>query len=156
MSDSAVFRLDSQQVADTFNACIADGDEGFEVDMIVSKIRLDKERLANHAELIAAMLLELPDQFRKSGGGGWSFLNACDDKHGNQWTGLHLRMSELFAMGQGIGMVECQLPRELWDALPGGMPYYIINDQLGPRRIRRQMEPDTSSTGWGLPPEAGE
>jgi hypothetical protein len=37
-------------------------------------------------------------------------------------------MAQLFALGLGIGMVECQLPRELWDMLPGGVPYYVVND----------------------------
>jgi hypothetical protein len=72
------------------------------------------------------MLAELPDMFKESGGGGWSFLNACDDRHGNQWTGLHQRMEQLFQLGIGIDKVECQLPREVWPALPGGMPYYIV------------------------------
>jgi len=68
----------------------------------------------------------LPEQFKGSAGGGWSFLNACDDKHGNQWTDLHLRMEQLFQLGIGIGKVKCLMPRAMWSALPGGMPYYAV------------------------------
>lgn len=120
------FRLDAQQVEDTFEACLGDD---VEVDAIAFLARLDKAKLADHAELILAMLLELPTEFRASAGGGWSFLNACNDRHGNQWTGLHRTMAQLFAMGQGLGLVACLLPRDLWEALPGGVPYYAILDK---------------------------
>jgi hypothetical protein len=81
----------------------------------------------NAAAEIRAMLAELPDQYRKSGGGGWSFLNACDDRHGTQWTGFHRTMEHLFMLGLAIGAVTLLMPRELWDALPGGMPYYMVD-----------------------------
>lgn len=123
------FRLDPKQVEETFAACLTDDAEaGIEVDMIVGRALLDKSRVADHAELIGAMLLELPVGFRKSGGGGWSFLYACNDRHGHQWTGLHRTMAMLFALGQAAGLAECQFPRDMWDVLPGGMPYYVIND----------------------------
>ncbi len=73
------------------------------------------------------MLDELPDSFKKSGGGGMSFQNACVDKQGNQWTDFHQRMEQLFQLGIGIGKVELLMPREMWAMLPGGMPYYAIN-----------------------------
>lgn len=86
------------------------------------------DRLQSHKAEIEAMLDELPEEFKESGGGGWSFLNACNDKHGNQWTGLHQRMEQLFQLGIGIGKVRATLPREMWSALPGGVPYYVITD----------------------------
>lgn len=119
------FRLDPQQVEETFWACEG-GD--IEAEAIIDRATFDKAKLDEHKELITAMLLELPIEFRASGGGGWSFLNACDDRHGNQWTGLHRTMAMLFALGQAIGMVESLLPREVWNKLPGGMPYYIVKD----------------------------
>ena len=85
-------------------------------------------RLERHEAEISQMLDELPDAFKESGGGGMSFLNACDDKHGRQWTGLHQTMEQLFQLGIAIGRVESTLPREMWSALPGGMPYYVIKD----------------------------
>jgi hypothetical protein len=84
------------------------------------------ERLESHREEITAMLKELPEQFKRSGGGGWSFLNACDDRNGVQWTGLHLRMEQLFCLGIGLDLVAWALPRDMWAALPGGMPYVVV------------------------------
>lgn len=72
------------------------------------------------------MLAELPDDFKISRGGSYSFLNACLDKHGNQWTGLHRAQEELVRLGIAIGRVECCFPRETWAALPGGMPYFMV------------------------------
>ncbi len=59
---------------------------------IVGDVGFHPERLESHKAEIVAMLDELPDQFKESSGGGWSFLNACMDRHGNQWTGLHQTM----------------------------------------------------------------
>jgi hypothetical protein len=80
---------------------------------------------ANRAEIIV-MLTELPDQFKTSGGGGWTFLNACNDREGNQWTGDHDRMEELLVMGMGLDLVGYLLPRDFWVVLPGGMPYFVV------------------------------
>ena len=124
--------LDPQRVEAIFVDCLyrASEDAGNRVSVegIAHAVDFSSERLKSHKTEIEAMLEELPGQFKKSDGGGWSFLNACNDKHGNQWTGLHLRMEQLFQLGIGIGKVECPLPREMWDFFPGGMPYYIIND----------------------------
>lgn len=84
------------------------------------------DRLARHRDQIVAMLDGLPDSFKASGGGGMSFLNACEDANGVQWTGLHRTMERLFLLGIGIGRVVSLMPRELWPALPGGMPYYRV------------------------------
>lgn len=120
------FHLDPDQVTDTFTDCQG---RDVEVDAIVGMVRFDRTKLEAKRELITAMLLELPEQFRESAGGGWSFLQACDDRHGNQWTGFHRTMAMLFAMGQGLGLVKSLMPRELWPALPGGVPYYVILDR---------------------------
>jgi hypothetical protein len=73
------------------------------------------------------MLLQLPDSFQKDSGGGYSFLEACNNKDGNQWTGLHLRMEQLFSLGIATEQVSYCLPRENWSILPGGMPYLVVD-----------------------------
>lgn len=95
---------------------------------ILNPFAFHPERLASHRDEVYEMLGELPDNYRASKGGGWSFLNACDDKHGNQWTGLHQTMDHLFVLGIGLGLAKWLLPRELWAALPGGMPYVVFLD----------------------------
>jgi hypothetical protein len=96
------------------------------VEGITSKYGFHPERLEGHRTQVAGWLSLLPKQFREEEGGGWSFLNACNQEGGTQWTGLHQRMEQLFCLGMGLGLVECQLPREVWPSLPGGVPYYAI------------------------------
>jgi hypothetical protein len=94
----------------------------------IKEVQFDTERLKSLKTEIIAMLDELPDQFRKSGGGGASFLDASFDKYGRQWTGLQMHMEQLFLLGIGIGKVRLLFPRrESLSTLPGGIPYYIID-----------------------------
>jgi hypothetical protein len=73
------------------------------------------------------MLSDLPDEFQASGGGGWSFLNACMTKTGEQWTGMHPTMDKLFMLGIAAGKARWLMPRDMWSVLPGGMPYVSVN-----------------------------
>lgn len=92
----------------------------------INKVQFHADRLKSLEVEIIAMLNELPDKFKKSSGEGCSFLEACNDKHGEQWTGLHQHMEQLFLLGMGIGKVKPLFPRKLWSTLPGEMPYYVI------------------------------
>jgi len=74
---------------------------------------------------IESMLKELPPEFMKSGGGGYSFLNACMTKDGEHW-GEQPTVGELVCLGLGLKLVEFVMPREMWSALPGGMPYFVV------------------------------
>jgi len=125
--------IDPKKVEEIFFDCLfkdrEDTSKHVPVEGIVSNFGFHPERLKSHIEEIVALLNELPDAFKESSGGGWSFLKACNDRHGNQWTGFHQRMEQLFSLGLGIGKVVCLLPRDLWSALPGGMPYYMIRDK---------------------------
>ncbi len=94
---------------------------------IIHQVGMHPDRLESHRDEVKGWLKSLPNEFQKSGGGGWSFLNACVDKEGEQW-GEHDDMDHLFILGMGLKLVESQLPREMWDSLPGGMPYYIVVD----------------------------
>lgn len=97
------------------------------VEGITGKFGLNPVRLEQQRAKVTNWLKALPHEFRKDGGGGWSFLNACNLANGDQWTGLHQRMEQLFCMAMGLSLAECQLPREFWSSLPGGMPYYVIS-----------------------------
>jgi hypothetical protein len=35
-------------------------------------------------------------------------------------------MDQLFTLGIAIEKVSFQLPREMWNVLPGGMPYLVV------------------------------
>lgn len=116
--------LNPQRVSEIFGECRHGST--VHVEGIRGPVWFSAERLEVHRPEIEAMLDELPDDFKESSGGGTSFLNACQDKHGNLWTGLHGIMEQLFLLGMGIGKVKLLFPREMWSYLPGGMPYYVI------------------------------
>lgn len=123
--------LTSEAVEDTYVACLAE-DAPAERRVIVAGITastgFDRQKIDERKAFIGAMLMDLPEDFMKSKGGGMSFLNACQNRQDQQWTGMHLRMGQLFDLGVAAGFVECLLPREMWKALPGGMPYYVVRD----------------------------
>ena len=122
--------LTSEAVTETFEKVYDEDNGDVEVDLALGGLRrFNSKALDENKARILELLRELPEEFMKSGsGGGWSFLEAANDKHGNQWTGMHMVMAQLFGMGQAAGLVELLLPRELWAVAPGGMPYYVVID----------------------------
>lgn len=128
--------LTPQAVEELFAAChepLGASDGVTEVDTIAGPTWLRDSAVADNKARIAGLLSELPDEFLASKGGGWSLLNGCTDRHGELWTGMQLTVAKLFALGEAAGLVQCQLPREVWAALPGGMPYYVVNDTEFPQ-----------------------
>ena len=128
--------IDPEAVAAAFLDCLFRDDEivaGVPVltpvtaEGIGNKVGFHPGRLETHRAQVTAWLTLLPYQFHKSGGGGWSFLNACNDRDGVQWTGFHVRMDQLFTLGIALGLVDWQLPRDMWGMLPGGMPYVVVD-----------------------------
>ncbi|MEK7648239.1 MAG: hypothetical protein AAB384_04390 [Patescibacteria group bacterium] len=120
--------LDPERVDAIFTECLIRADEDSSscvtIDGIDVRVVFHPERLQEHKDEIVAMLDELPEEFKRSGG---SFLNACNDRHNNQWTSLHRQMEALFLLGIGINRVQYLLPREEWQFLLGGMPFLVIN-----------------------------
>lgn len=92
---------------------------------IVDRIGFNPDRLETHRSVVLECLKLLPVEFRKTGGGGWTFLNACMEVGGAQWTGLHQRMEQLFMLAIGLGLARWQM-REMQSVLPGGMPFVQI------------------------------
>lgn len=130
-------KLTAKKVEDLYVACLYGDNEVTQgtipedviiVTGILNKTGFDPVRIKEHTDEIRELLLELPNEFMSSGGGGGSFLNACNDKYGNQWSGLHQIMELLFMLGIAISMVYEMFPRDVWHNLPGGVPYYIVKD----------------------------
>lgn len=96
------------------------------VEGITNKFGFHPQRLEAIRETVTRWLRALPTEFLQSGGGGWSFLNACNQVDGRQWADFHRHMEQLFCLGLGLGLVKSQIPRDMWDVLPGGMPYYVV------------------------------
>lgn len=124
-------KLTSERVREIFEDCLTPDmeTEHIVVEGVAHSYGLKPSKLEEYREEIFALLKELPEQFMESGGGGWSFLNACMDRHGNQWTGEHFVMESLFCLGIGIDVVVNPVPEELRPLLPGGVPYYIVKDK---------------------------
>lgn len=100
------------------------------IDGVTTSAPFHRTRIDNHAAELKALLLELPDQFRRSGGsGGWTILNACADRHGRFWTSEQAIVEQFVLLGIAAGLVTWTLPRELWAILPGGMPYFRVEDR---------------------------
>jgi hypothetical protein len=123
--------IDSERVQFLFHGCLAKEDQAdaMKIRGIGQTIYLDLKKLEGVKKEVSVMLAELPDNFKKKEGeevSGWSLLNACEDRNGNQWTGFHQTVEQLFVLGMGIGKVEYTFPREIWSMLPGSMPYYTI------------------------------
>ena len=103
-----------------------DMDEMVRVSGIMNDFGFHPQRLAEARGDIAEMLAELPDDFHASKGGGMSFLSACMDRHGHHWA-EHPTIDRLFCLGMGVGMAKYLMPREMWSAFPGGMPYAAVD-----------------------------
>lgn len=126
-------KLNAEDIHDTFVNCLFKEGEPTENHVVgegvMIKIGFHPERLKQAEPKIAEWLAELPDEFKKSTGkGGWSFLNMCVDKEGNQW-GEHQNVDELVALGTATKQLSFVLPdRKMWKQLYGGMPYLVVND----------------------------
>jgi hypothetical protein len=123
--------LSTEAVEALFEQCLARPDDpSIVVEGIVTKAAFSPQAIGEHRDDIAALLAELPEPFQESAGGGWSFLNACNDRHDRQWTSFQRTMEHLFMLGLAAGLVTLLLPRDMWGALPGGMPYYAVHKEV--------------------------
>lgn len=116
------------------------------VEGIVTTMVFDKEKIEKRKEDIRSMLSELPETFREDKGGGWSFLNACMRQDGVQWS-EHRDMESLFCLGIAAGLANWLMPKDLWAAMPGGMPYVAINiaseEEKGDLPSRKRLDEAT-------------
>lgn len=97
---------------------------------IMNRVGFNRERVEKHEVEILKLLDNFSPEFYSDGGGGMSFLNLCVTADGDQW-GEHQTMEQLCQLGSAVGAVSFLLPREVWPALPGGMPYLVINRRDG-------------------------
>lgn len=123
--------LTSENVKEVFMKCLfkegEDTSNFIPAKSVMTNVGFNPERIKENESKIIELLSGLPDDFKTSGGGGMSFLNACVDKSGNQW-GEHQNIDQLLCLGIAIDKVSFPMPREFWNALPGGMPYVQVKD----------------------------
>jgi hypothetical protein len=124
-------KLTNENVLNIFKDCLTDetSENKLLVEGLVTKAYFNPDKLEASKSKIISMLDCLHPNFKSTesgGGGGWSFSKMCNDKNDEQWTGLHMNMEMLVMLGIGIKKVEYLAPRELWNALPLGLPYIVI------------------------------
>jgi hypothetical protein len=96
--------------------------EPIEVNGITNNYGLHPKRIKESEDEIINFINELPETFKE----GRSFLNLCQTKDGEQWTGLHSVCEQLIMLGMAIGKMKYCFPKEMWFVLPGGVPYIQI------------------------------
>lgn len=118
---------DSSKIMELRAAMNTPTEDATMVNGLTRNFGLQPEKVKEHREQIRALLDEMPRAFHKATGGGWSFLNLCNDKNGDQWTGLHSVMEELVVLAIAAGMGSYCLPREMWKDMPGAVPYVVFD-----------------------------
>ena len=119
-------KLTSKNVEETFVQCLFRKGEDTSTAVMAAGVKLNvgfnPDRLKEAEEDVKDYLKQLSPRFLDSA----SFLNACEDRDGILWTGLHSVMDNLVCLGIAIGKVEYAVPRDKWKDLPGGMPNLTI------------------------------
>ena len=95
------------------------------VEGLMHNFAFNPEAVAQAKPEIVTLLAELPDNFHVGKGDGWTFLNACMDRHDNHW-GEHPDMEALFCVGIAAGVARWVM-RDMAHMLPGGMPYVAVD-----------------------------
>lgn len=125
-------KLTAENVDFIFRDCLFRKDEdtanAVKTEGIMCKVWFHPRRLESHKTEIIEMCNELPDNFKTSSGGGWSFHYLCINRFQEQWTGDHRQMEQLMVLGLASGKMQLLTRRELWEALPGRMPYVTVVD----------------------------
>jgi hypothetical protein len=98
------------------------------VEGVIHDIAFHPDRLRSHRDEVHDMLMQLPEEFRQHTGGGHSFLNAAGRADGVLW-GEHMNVEQLLTLGIGLGLARWLMPKQVWAALPGGMPYVVVMDE---------------------------
>jgi len=131
-------KLSAENVMAVFKDCLFKEGENTDNAKIVNCIQnnfgFNPDRLEKHTRDIMDMCNELPDNFMESKGGGWSFLNMCNDNAGNQWADLRVTMEVLVALGMAVNYIDFTISdRTIWEDLPGGVPYIVVKDKIQQR-----------------------
>ena len=124
--------LNAQRLEEILVDCLFKDGEPTDSAVTAQAVTLDLSfhpgRLANHKAEILDMLNELPADFHDEAGGGMSYMHAGKTKYGDQWA-EHPTIDKLLVLGIATEQAQILLPRDLWHALPGQMPYFSITSK---------------------------
>lgn len=137
--------IDGNAIDQVFLECLANdrtSRDAIIIEGIVHNFAFDIHKLENNRQLIVSWIKMLPSEFldlNENGGGGWTFLNLCMTKDkSNVWTGLHLRCEQLYCLAAGNDLARFLFPRDMWQSLPGQMPFIIFRTIRSPKPPKPQ------------------
>lgn len=117
----------SERVNGLVKECLNGSENGaLVIEGLVRNYGFNPAKIAEKKEDICAILDEMPDEFHADSGGGMSFLNLCMTKDGIQWA-EHPTMEALVVLAIAAGVGNYTMPRDMWDVLPGGVPYVTFD-----------------------------
>lgn len=126
-------KLTSENVYEIFTNCLFKDDEvvnntpmyDFVVaDGILNTFVFHAKRLEISDKKIGELIKQLPEFDEPI-----SFLNLCLDKEGKTW-GEHINMEQLVTLGVACGYLDYTFPKDMWEILPGRMPFISGTDKL--------------------------
>lgn len=131
--------IDPQEVEDALRDCLYDEyemqaaehrppEDAVIVEGVVNKFGFHPERLESYRDQVREWLNALDDKFRADGGGGWSFMRMPFDEKERQW-GEQRTADFLLCMAIGLDLAKFAAPREVWQSLPGSVPYIVTFPQ---------------------------
>lgn len=101
------------------------------VNGITRAFGFQRDKIAARRKDIRNLLMQLHPTFRKSVGGGWSFvyMTARGENVEETWGG-QIHAEELFCLGVVAELASCLVSREFWPSLPYGVPYIGFDDTI--------------------------
>lgn len=135
--------INSSEVHELLMDCLFIGkektDNAMIIDGIAGKFGLNPIKVEKNKKKILEILKQLPLDFRQEYGGGMSFLNMGEDKDGNHW-GEHRAMEQLVVLGLATKNLVYLMPKEMWSALPGQMPYLVLKLNFRKEKLKRILK----------------
>ena len=124
--------ISADRVHEIFMDCLFREDESRDSYLLAHgltvAVGLHPDRTEGYADEIHEILLNLPEAFQENTGGGYSFLYMTRDKEDNLCM-EQTTAQELLMLGLATGWASLPMPRVLWPALPGGVPYVMVNKE---------------------------
>lgn len=128
--------INATKLEEVLVSCLYKEGESIEGHIPVQGVMADfgfhPQRLEAARPYIIECLSNLPEPFfakserHPEGKDGWSFLNLCCTKDNNLW-GQHRNCEQLCVLAIGLGLAHWTMPRDMWGAFPGGMPYFTVH-----------------------------
>ena len=109
-----------------FKDCLFQKDEDtinlIMIKVLIFNFALHKQRLERKRELVAALVAELSNEFKK----GSTLQNLCFTKDGEQWTDLYYICEQLLVMAIGLCLMEFFNPIDQESYFPSSIFYVRI------------------------------